>query len=220
MKTTAIFDLDGLLIDSELVFHRVFNTLLEDEEKAERLSVEDYAHTYSGRPLKENVPMLIERFHLVVDSANAIQKVTDREATIVEEEGVPLKDGAKELLEYLKEHDFKIGLATSSISTRAEKILEKNGVTEYFHFGVYSKDVKNGKPAPDVFLIAQEKAGSLKEECVVFEDSEAGIEAAHNAGIDVICVPDIKVPDEKRKQMATAVLPNLRNAIEWLDAQQ
>lgn len=216
MKDTAIFDLDGLLIDSEGIFHRVFNTLLNDENKEEILSLEDYVHHYSGRPLKENVPMLIQNFHLSVDSEKAIDTVCIREGQFVEE-GVPLKKGAIELLAYLKEHHFKIGLATSSKHLRAEKILRKNNVLDYFSFGVFSKDVTNGKPAPDVFLIAQEKANAKKENCIIFEDSEAGIEAANAAGIDVICVPDLKIPDEKTKELATAILPSLKDAIAWLD---
>ena len=77
---------------------------------------------------------------------------------------------------------------------------------------VCSEDFENSKPAPDVFLAAQAKSGEAKENCLVLEDSEAGVQAAHNAGIRVICVPDMKKPTPETAALAYAVLPDLNAA--------
>ena len=88
-------------------------------------------------------------------------------------------------------------------------MLRANGVDGYFDDMVFGPEVEHGKPAPDVFLKAHEKAGERAEDCLVLEDSEAGVQAAYAAGIDVICVPDIKALSEAVRRMAWAVLPSL-----------
>ena len=123
--------------------------------------------------------------------------------------GIPLKPGAEELLKKLKACGVRIILATSSVRDRAVGVLHANGVDGYFDDMVFGPEVEHGKPAPDVFLKAREKAGERAEDCLVLEDSEAGVQAAYAAGIDVICVPDIKAPSETVRRMAKAVLTSL-----------
>ena len=121
------------------------------------------------------------------------------------------------MLAYLKERDYQILLASSSTRERAVDILRKNGIDSFFHHMVFGTDIKRGKPFPDIFIKAWEYTQKPRENCLILEDSEAGIQAASLAGIDVICIPDMKVPDEKYRKMAAAQLASLEEVIPWLE---
>ena len=113
------------------------------------------------------------------------------------EKGVPLKLGAYEILEYLKENNFKIALATSAISERSFKQLNQANIKGFFDVVVCRDDVIKTKPNPEIFLKAANKLGVSPEQCIVIEDSDAGIEAAFNAGMIPIHIVDLKKADEK-----------------------
>ena len=121
--------------------------------------------------------------------------------------GVALKPGAKELLTYLKEHGYKIALASSSIADRAYGILDQHGIRGCFDAFVFGPDLPKGrgKPAPDIFLIACQKLGTTPARALVLEDSEAGIQAAHSARIPVLCVPDLHHPAPAYESMTAAI---------------
>ena len=84
----------------------------------------------------------------------------------------------------------------------------------------FGDEIEHSKPAPDVFLKAKEKAGARAEECLVLEDSDAGIHAAYAAGIPVICIPDLKQPSEESRKMARLVLPSLLDVKEMLEKKE
>ena len=93
------------------------------------------------------------------------------------------------------------------------------GVVQYFDDMVFGTEIERGKPWPDIFLKAAEKAHAAPADCLVLEDSEAGIQAAHAAGIDVLCVPDMKMPAESYQQMTAAMLKSLDEVKGWLTAE-
>ena len=113
---------------------------------------------------------------------------------------VRLKPGGAALLAWLKARGVTVVLATSSKRDRAVDILTRLGVVQYFDDMVFGTEIERGKPYPDIFLKAAEKAHAAPADCLVLEDSEAGIQAAHAAGIDVICVPDMKTPAAEFQQ--------------------
>ena len=126
------------------------------------------------------------------------------------------KPGAQEILSYLKDQGLKLALATSSKVPRAEIILTNNRLRDFFNELTFSHEVKHGKPAPDIFLKAASKLGEKPGECVVFEDSEAGVRAAHAAGIPVICIPDLKQPSDEVRALVWRIEPSLLSALEFL----
>jgi len=112
----------------------------------------------------------------------------------------PLKAGIRELLEWLGEINFPVGLGTSSERVRVLEYLDSAKISPYFNVVVCGDEVKNGKPAPDIFLAVAGKLGIPPPECVVLEDSENGIRAAAAAKMIPILVPDIReVPEEAKK---------------------
>ena len=208
MLRSVIFDLDGLLIDSEMTAYHVDRDILR--AYGHEFSLAHYAEKYCGRTILRNMTDFIAEYALPISVEEGIRQYEEREAACIRQ-GIPLKSGARELLAYLKERGCVISLASSSIASRARTILDGNGVTDYFDYFTFGPEVENGKPAPDIFLKALSKTGAAPEESLVLEDSEAGVQAAHAAGIDVICVPDMKQPGEDFRRMAACVLPSLED---------
>ena len=213
MLRSAIFDLDGLLIDSETVAYHVDRDILW--RYGHDFTLAHYAEKYSGRTILRNMTDFIEEYTLPITVEEGIRQYEEREAEYVRR-GIPLKTGARELLAWLKEQGCLISLASSSIEKRARTILNQNGVTGYFDFFTFGPEVKNGKPAPDIFLKALEKTGMTAEDSLVLEDSDAGVRAAVAAGIPVACVPDVARPGDETLQMATGVFDSLLQVMEWL----
>ena len=115
----------------------------------------------------------------------------------------------KDKFEFMLLDSSGVVLATSSVRERAVEVLTRLGVVQYFDDMVFGTEIERGKPWPDIFLKAAEKAHAAPADCLVLEDSEAGIQAAHAAGIDVLCVPDMKMPAESYQQMTAAMLKSL-----------
>ncbi len=121
--------------------------------------------------------------------------------------------GAEELLEFLKSHGIKIALASGSSRESVNHHLAEVNATHYFDATVSGDEVKNGKPAPDIFLLAAARLGVSPENCFVFEDSANGIRSGFNAGMRCIGVPDIVPFDSEIKALMTAHLSSLDQAI-------
>lgn len=215
MKKAVIFDLDGLLIDSEIISYQIYCDVLG--KYGHSLTVEEYARTLSGKTAVVNMKNVIASYQLpfTLEEALTLEEGIEKDYL---KKGVALKPGARELLQYLEEHQIKILLASSSLKDRAMGILIENKIDHYFDDMVFGPEVKRGKPFPDIFLKACEKAGEKADNCLVLEDSEAGLQAAHSAGIDVICIPDMKPPGEEFKKMAVCMLPSLENVIGYLES--
>lgn len=210
MTKAVIFDLDGLLIDSEVISFKLIKELLG--EYGVTCTLEDYAQKYSGKTAARNIANMIEEYSLPWDLQTGLDRVFAREKELLAD-GVDLKAGAKELLAYLKENNYKIALATSSVPDRAINILKQHEIDCYFDAYVFGPEVEKGKPYPDVFLKACEKINERPEDCLVLEDSEAGIQAAYAAKIPVICVPDMKRPNQTYVEMTMRILKSLHEVI-------
>ncbi len=218
MIKTVIFDLDGLLVNSELMTYEFYKRILAEKEID--FPLKTYTDVYCGRTAVRNLTELIENYDLPFDVEKGLKLTHEAEKEYLSTKGVPLKKGAKELLDFLKNKDYGIYLASSSGKERAHTILSGNGIDGYFDGGVFGDEIEHSKPAPDVFLKAKEKAGARAEECLVLEDSDAGIHAAYAAGIPVICIPDLKQPSEESRKMARLVLPSLLDVKEMLEKKE
>ena len=213
MIKAVIFDLDGLLIDSEIISYKIYKEILQ--QFGHNFSIEEYVQNFSGKTEVKNVTNLIDTYNLpwtIDEGLDTVLKIGNK----LLEQGVDLKSGAKELLRYLKNKGFKIAIASSSTKDRALNILKQHNLIEYFDEFVFGHEVKNGKPNPDIFIKACEKISENPEGCLVLEDSEAGIQSAYSANIPVICIPDMKMPDKSYLDMTKAVLNSLEDVISYL----
>mgnify|MGYP003272422109 CR=1 FL=1 len=109
----------------------------------------------------------------------------------VKREGLPIKTGVYELLDYLKQVGFKIGLASSTSVAGVRSHLKEAKIEDYFQVIVGGDMVTNGKPDPEIYLRACRELGVVSENAIAIEDSHNGIRAAHAAGMKTVMVPDL-----------------------------
>ena len=213
----VIFDLDGLLADTEIISLKVYQELLEDFGIP--FTEETYSREYSGHREEENVQRFLDTYDFPWNFDQTLEKVYELEARILAK-GVNLKKGAKNLLAFLEREGISIALATSSVESRARMILDSNGILSLFDHLVFAKDVKRSKPYPDIFLKACRDLNVLPENCLVLEDSEAGIAAAYRAGIPVICIPDLKMPAQSFLNKTEQVFQDLDAVRDYLECKK
>lgn len=211
MIKTVIFDLDGLLIDSETMGFKIYGSLLE--KYGDSLSLAEYTEDYCGHTASDSMARLIAAHSLPITHEEGMAFIDLNEREYISR-GIPLKKGTRELLKFLYDEKIAAYLASSSTKLRGETILKNNGVFEFFKDSVFGNEIKNCKPAPDIFIAAQRKAKTPCENCLVLEDSEAGIKAAVAANIPVICIPDLKIPRESTLKLTKCVLSSLDGVID------
>ncbi len=213
MIKAIIFDMDGLMIDSERVTFEGYQHVLKDLDLT---ITEDFYKTLLGKTLKNVYELFYKEYGEDLDIENIIKKVHEYMAKRFENEGVPFKKGLIELLDYLKNNNYKTIVATSSNRDRVNVILRLADIEKYYDDSICGDEVSKGKPNPEVFLRACQKLNVDPSEAIVLEDSEAGILAAKNAGIKVICIPDMKYPEPQYEEMTYKVLEDLSQVIEIL----
>ena len=213
MIKAVIFDLDGLLIDSEIVSYKIYKEILN--QFGHSFSIEEYAQNFSGKTEVKNVTNLIDTYNLPWTVEVGLDNVLKVEDKFINE-GIDLKTGVKKLLTYLKDNNLKIAIASSSTRGRALTILRQHNIVEYFDEFVFGNEIEKGKPNPDIFLKACDKISVNPEECLVLEDSESGILAAYDGKIDVLCIPDMKYPEADFASKATKIISSLKDVIEYL----
>lgn len=213
MIKAIIFDMDGLMIDSERVTFECYQERLKDMNLT---MDEEFYKTLLGKPIKG----IYQRFYDVYGNdfpiENVIQDVHQLMAERFETEGVPVKKGLVELLHYLKDNNYKTIVATSSNRDRVNKILAQAKITEFFDDSICGDEVTKGKPNPEVFLKSCQKLGVNVDEAIVLEDSEAGIQASYDANIKVICIPDMKYPEKQYEEKTFKILKDLTEVTAYL----
>ena len=131
----------------------------------------------------------------------------------IDKYGLPLKPGAEELLKFGKAQGYKIALATGTPLELAKRWLESVDLWKYFDEFQSSAFIKNGKPAPDVYLATAELLGLKPSECMAFEDAPNGVRAASGAGCVTVMVPDLSEPDEELSKLIYARAESLTDAV-------
>ena len=207
----VIFDLDGLLFDSEKTVYEIYSHIAKEEGKI--LTFEVFVRDLAGRSSAHNCNYMAELCNGKLDASGIEKRFRELETEAVDK-GIALKCGARELLSCLSKMGVSMMIASSGERARAEKMLSKAGIEKYFTGSVYGEELRSSKPSPDIFLHALEVSGYPAEDSLILEDSEAGIEAAVRAGIRVICVPDMKLPSNADR--AFRVMKDLLEVMELL----
>ncbi len=127
----------------------------------------------------------------------------------IDEDKLSVKSGLLELLSFLDKISMPKAVATSTEYERAVHKLSLTNLLEHFSIVVAGDQVQRGKPAPDIFLAAAAQLGVLPENCLVLEDSDAGIQAAYEAGMTPVMIPDMKPPSEKSLAFAHRIFGGL-----------
>lgn len=183
MLKAIIFDMDGVLIDSEPVHLESFKRLMDS------LSVSfdrDYYLQFIGSTTDYMWNKVITDYNISLSKEELMAKSDDFVKEINGADGYPVMEGAADLIHRLSNAGIKLAVASSSGMERIESTLDKLGVKELFTGIVSGLQVKNPKPAPDTFLEAARLLQVMPDECIVIEDSLNGMKAAKNAGM--VCV--------------------------------
>ena len=201
----VVFDLDGVLVDSEHVWDEVREALAR--ERGGRWHERAQADMMGMSSTEWSRYM-----HDVIGLRDSPEQINDQVVARIlsrYESGVPQLDGAAEAVERLG-RDFRLGLASSSNRPVIDAVLRETGLARLFEVTVSSEEVARGKPAPDVYLEAARRLGLEPGLCAAVEDSTNGIASAHAAGMRVLAVPNPRYPPSAEAlAKANAVLGSL-----------
>ncbi|XP_032592609.1 probable pseudouridine-5'-phosphatase isoform X1 [Drosophila grimshawi] len=209
--THCIFDMDGLLLDTETLYTKAAQTVLDPYGKTYTFEVKQQLMGFQTRAVAE---FMIKTYDLPMAWEEYARQQTENARLLME--NAELMPGAERLLRHLHTHKVPIALATSSGAEMVElKTTHHRELFELFHHrvcGSSDSEVKEGKPAPDIFLVAAGRFSDkpTPENCLVFEDSPNGVEAGKSAGMQVVMVPDERLSPE-RCANATQVLRSLED---------
>ena len=212
MKKGAIFDMDGLMFDTETIWQKCWSEVA-DEMNLEldpqfrkdicgtsgdlmASIIEKYYHVEDGHPIAKDVKQRVQNY-LMID--------------------VPEKPGVHEILEFFREKGVKIAVASSSTRGQIGRNLEKTGTSHLIDEIISGTEIEHGKPAPDIFLHAAAQLGLPAEDCYVFEDAYNGVRAGAASGAATIMIPDSLEPNEEMYRIAAAVYPSLLAAKEAIE---
>lgn len=209
-----LFDMDGLMLDTEQVYLQAWKHVGETLCLAEF----EYASMGTlGMTEEATLQFLTERYESMAFALTIYQNICDYRNAIFDEQPIPHKKGLLPLLEYLRQKKMRTAIASSSDLHVIQKLTQKAGVSGYFQAIAAGDMVVNSKPAPDIFLLAAEKLDVAPCHCMVLEDSINGIRAAHAAGMLPVMIPDLMQPDESIRPLLYAVLPDLHAVISLLE---
>ena len=183
MKKAVLFDMDGVLVDSQPIHFTGDRRLLEHcGVQVKEKDLEKYAGTSNPNRFK----MFIDAygFNHTLEEMDRVRE--DIMKQLVDESGLKAISGIEALLKDLKLHHFQIALASSSSYVFIDSVLDKTGIRDYFDYILSGEDLANSKPAPDIFLEAAKGLGCLPNQCIVIEDSNNGVAAAKAAGMKCI----------------------------------
>ena len=202
----VIFDLDGTLTDTEKYYRKAWPEALRhfgynpDPDIALELRS-------LGRPF---APLKFKEWFGEDFDYNTVREYRKKlVSAMIEENGIPLKPGAREILEWLRHEGITTAMATANDLKRTTGYLEKIGLSDYFDRIICADMVKFGKPAPDIYAHAVKELGILPDRAFAVEDSPNGVKSAHAAGCKVIMVPDLTEPDEELKKLLYARVGSL-----------
>ncbi len=186
MIDTVIFDMDGVLIDSEPIHWKVNQDYFASIGAP--MDDEAYSDRFVGLPLDKMLEHLRETRGITRPLEEMFAESMANHIKAFSEADLVAVDGIRELIISMKEKGLNLAVGSSSAAELIEIILKKIGLSEYFSHTVSAFEVENGKPSPDIFLEAAARFNASPENCLVIEDSALGIQAARSAGMKVVGV--------------------------------
>lgn len=215
MVSGIIFDMDGVLIDSERQSNEGWLWA------AGQLGVDMpmwLIDSFKGAPAELCCKFFDDYYKGVIDYWEAKELRTQHVYKIRETEGIPVKNGVKDIFEYIRNNGLKCAVATSTRRESAEKTLHEIEVWDYLDAVVYGDEVEHGKPEPDIFLRAAKAIGISPSEAVVVEDSINGIKAGYAAGMRVVHIPDTIAIDDDIRKLTYMVCADLNGLIDVVES--
>ena len=183
MISTIIFDMDGVIIDSEPIHQQLEFEMFSELE----LHISDEEHKdYIGTSAIDMWTKIEERHHLKKSPQELLSYGRKKYWKSLDNGKVPMVEGALDLIKFFYDHKFLLQVASSATRPTVEKVLEHFDLGKYFKFRIGGDEVSKSKPEPEIFIKAAQQSGSKPENCLVIEDSSNGVKAAKSAGMNCI----------------------------------
>ena len=208
----VIFDMDGLLLDSEKL---AFDTFCSACQQLELPDLSEVFNQCIGTNSTKGAQILKEGLKGITDDEEFNSVWNKKYKALTENKSVPLKLGVIEILQHLVHLNIPRAVATSTRTEFAKSKLKHSGIINFFKFIIGGDQVNRSKPDPDIYLKASSELSVSPEDCLAFEDSENGVRSAVSAGMTVIQIPDLVKPNEKLLELNHIVLNNLQDAIHY-----
>jgi len=209
----VLFDLDGVLADSEPLWNDIDAAMLAH-----------YGVTYRGEHkasiLGTSFSIALQFYKDTFNLRCEIEEMALRRREIALDfyaTQIPMYQAAPRVLQSLREDGFKLGLATSSVGSIVSPFLDRHDIAKHFHALTFGDEVEKGKPNPDIYLKAAAKVGVEPARCLVVEDALSGIQAGKSAGMAVVAIPDARFMDVSLYPgKADAIIDELGELTEWI----
>ncbi len=208
MIKAVIFDMDGLILDTEKLLVKFWCEAAAEYgfpmRREQALHIRSLARKFA-------IPYLKEQFGEEFDYFKVRTRRMELMRSYISEHGLDVKKGITPLLDYLKEHNIPAAVATATDYERTEDYLTKAGLFGRFDKIICASMVECGKPMPDIYIYAAKQLGLEANECAALEDSPNGVKSACAAGCVTVMVPDLTPPDDELLSMVYAVAGSLED---------
>lgn len=209
----VIFDMDGVLFDTERLCMESWCVLAKEQ------GIPDMEIVFPkciGRNAADTEVIVSEYYGEGFDYESFRKQASEWFWQYIKDNGLPIKTGVREILTYLKQAGYAVGLASSTRYSSVVNHLEEAGIKDYFSVIVTGDMVEHSKPQPDIYLLACERLGVEPKEAYAVEDSYNGIRAAHGAGMKPVMVPDLLEPDEEMNGLSFLICKDLLEVLAYL----
>lgn len=213
MKKAIVFDMDGVLFDTEFV---CLEGWVAVAEKNHLPGMREVFPKCIGLNNNDCQAVLREAYGEDFDYGEFRRQASEEFWGYIERKGLPEKPGVHELLEWLAASDYQVALASSTKQTSIDNCLKRAGIYEYFEVIISGDMVEHSKPEPDIYRLACEKLGVEPGEAYAIEDSFNGIRSAYAAGMKPIMVPDMLPPDEEMRKKSVEIFADLGEVLRFL----
>lgn len=213
MIKAIVFDMDGVIFDTEQLFISCWKALgdeinLPDLEEVLRMCI--------GTNIEKTREIITTHYGEKLDYDRYQVKVREMFFKHVTQYGMPMKRGVHEILDYLKQSNYKIGLASSTAVEKVKSELKSVGIDQAFEVIVGGDMVTHSKPHPEIYEVACARLGVKPEEAIAIEDSLNGIRSAYGAGLKPIMVPDLVAPTKEIESLLYKKMDSLLEVRDFL----
>lgn len=210
----VIFDMDGVLFDTEKLCMDSWIAVAGEQGIPD---MEKFFPSCIGRNLTDTKALFRDFYGDVYDYEKFRKQASVWFHNYIEQKGLPVKKGVRELLDFLQRRGYDIGLASSTSRPSVEEHLERAGIREYFQSLTTGDMVEHSKPCPDIYLMACKSVGVDPARAIAIEDSPNGIRAAYSAGMIPVMVPDLIAPDQEMREKSVLICRDLVEVMRFLD---
>lgn len=215
MKNTVVFDMDGVLFDTERLCQDSWLAVAEENGLP---GMKEIFPQCIGLNANDSRRIVMNAYGEDFDYEGFREQASVWFWDYIEKNGLPMKPGVRELLDWLKENGWTVGLASSTRRSSVLNHLEQAGIRDYFSTVITGDMVEHSKPQPDIYLMACRELGADPKEAYAIEDSPNGIRSAHAAGMLPLMVPDMIAPDEEMRRLSSCIFKDLFEVMEYFNA--